>query len=218
MEDAFGGGGKTRPLSAQDYGGGKRSQGAHVHKAKGLQFPVVILPFLKLSAFGTADMRDKGKFFVAGEDGLRLIHIKREYADYSRRLREIYREKEADYLFDEINNCYVACTRAEKELYIILTDSKRQRNHLIDHIFGLGAPAASTRGNVIEKAEVRGRGGACTDRAPRADVDLDPFDTGIERGRPRDEPISSGWGRWRGKFESPEGCSREQVWRRRKGT
>ena len=198
-----------------------------IHKAKGLQFPVVILPFLKLTAFGSADMRDKGKFFVADEEGLRLLHIKKEYRDYSSRLRAVYQEKEGEYLFDEINNCYVACTRAEKELYIILTDSRRQKNYLIDYIWSLGALHDSLGDRIIEMGR---RQEAPPERpSPAVHGKARTFEPPCDSPTGRDLTgggiglAAEGRGelRWmekvRGKFESPEGCSREQVFAKKKG-
>lgn len=108
-----------------------------IHKAKGLQFPVVILPFVTLTTFGSSSGRDRQQCFQTGEDGLRLLYLKKDYVEVSPELADLYRTKEREYLVDELNNLYVAFTRAEEELYIFLTDRKRQRNHLIDHLFGM---------------------------------------------------------------------------------
>ncbi len=182
-----------------------------VHKAKGLQFPVVILPFLKLADFGASDRREKGKFFVADEVGLKLLQIKREYIDYSPKLRDIYLEKETEYLIDEINSAYVACTRAEKELYIILADSKRQKNYFIDYLFVLEKLKPFARGSILEMGRKKEYDGT--------------------RPSLRESPAPSPWEaprfgetgqlRWlekvRGKFEPSESCSREQVSAKKKG-
>ncbi|MCX5807927.1 MAG: UvrD-helicase domain-containing protein [Proteobacteria bacterium] len=121
-----------------------------IHKAKGLQFPVVILPFLKLNTYGSSDSRDKTKYFVKEDDVMKLLYIKKDFTEYSRKLKEIYNEREAEYILDELNNIYVACTRAEKELYVFLTDSNRQKNHLIDYFFGLDGLRGHIHGNVVE--------------------------------------------------------------------
>jgi len=126
-----------------------------IHKAKGLQFPVVILPFVTLTSFSASSGRDKQRYFHSDDDGLRLFHLKKEYTEASDELAALYRTKEREYLADELNNLYVAFTRAEEELYILLTDRKRQRNHLIDHVFGMEAfrPFASAR--VISLGQAR---------------------------------------------------------------
>ncbi|MBP7529646.1 MAG: UvrD-helicase domain-containing protein, partial [Syntrophorhabdaceae bacterium] len=108
-----------------------------IHKAKGLQFPVVILPFVTLTTFGSSAGRDKQRCFQSGSDGLKLLYLKKDYVEASPELAALYRTKECEYLADELNNLYVAFTRAEDELYIFLADKKRQRNHLIDHLFGM---------------------------------------------------------------------------------
>jgi ATP-dependent exoDNAse (exonuclease V) beta subunit len=121
-----------------------------MHRAKGLQFPVVILPFLKLNAFGVSDSRDRTKYFVKEKEDMHLLYIKKDFTKYSQKLKKIYHEKEAEYLLDELNNIYVACTRAEKELYIFLGDSKRQKNYLIDYFFNMTNLKASVHGDIIE--------------------------------------------------------------------
>jgi len=137
-----------------------------IHKAKGLQFPVVILPFVTLTSFSASSGRDKQRCFQSDDDGLRLFYLKKEYTEVSPDLAALYRTKERDYLADELNNLYVAFTRAEEELYILLTDKKRQKNYLIDHIFGMEAfrPFAKDRAITLGQARVAARPGK--DAAP----------------------------------------------------
>lgn len=122
-----------------------------IHKAKGLEFPVVVLPFMKLNSFGASDERNKTKFFRVDNNTLKLLYIKKDFTDISPKLASIYHEREASHLLDELNNTYVACTRAEKELYIFLTDSKGSRkNYLIDYLFNLDSLKNYIHDNVIE--------------------------------------------------------------------
>jgi ATP-dependent helicase/nuclease subunit A len=122
-----------------------------IHKAKGLEFPVVMLPFMKLDSFSASGERDKTKFFRTDGDTLRLLYIKKDFIDISLKLNAMYREREAAYLLDELNNTYVACTRAEKELYIFLTDSKGyKKNYLIDYLFNLNFLKNHIHGDLIE--------------------------------------------------------------------
>ncbi|HEX2964311.1 MAG TPA: UvrD-helicase domain-containing protein, partial [Syntrophorhabdaceae bacterium] len=123
-----------------------------IHKAKGLEFPVVILPFVKLTSFSASDEKNRNQFLVNEGDGLRLLYIKKDFRDISPRLRAVYQEREVSYLLDELNNLYVALTRAEKELYLFLTDAKgHRRNHLIDYIFNLPDFSSCSDGTRIER-------------------------------------------------------------------
>ncbi|MBN1897836.1 MAG: UvrD-helicase domain-containing protein [Spirochaetes bacterium] len=109
-----------------------------IHKSKGLEFPVVILPFLKLNRYSSSDHRNKARYVTGGRDQLQLVYITKDFIPYSPSLERIIQEKEKEYLIDEINNIYVACTRAQKELYILLADSPDPyRNYLIDYFFNL---------------------------------------------------------------------------------
>ncbi|MCX8023269.1 MAG: UvrD-helicase domain-containing protein [Syntrophorhabdaceae bacterium] len=121
-----------------------------IHKAKGLQSPVVILPFLKLTSFETSDGRDKTKFFVDDGEGKRLLYIKKDYLHHSEWLADIYRKRQIDFLLEEINNIYVASTRAKEEMYLFLMDSERQKNYLIEYIFNIEAFKPFTKENTIE--------------------------------------------------------------------
>ncbi len=122
-----------------------------IHKAKGLEFPVVILPFMKLNSFGASDERNRTKFIRVDNDALKLFYIKKDFTDISPKLASIYHEREASHLLDELNNTYVACTRAEKELYIFLTDSKgSKKNYLIDYLFNLDSLKNHVQNNIIE--------------------------------------------------------------------
>jgi ATP-dependent exoDNAse (exonuclease V) beta subunit len=140
---------KEDPFLLKTTGGTNAIRVMTMHKAKGLQFPVVILPFLKLNTYGSSDSKDKTKYFVKESNGMKLLYIKKDFAEYSGKLKEIYTGREAEYILDELNNIYVACTRAEKELYVFLTDSKKQKNHLIDYFFGLDKLSGYINGNVL---------------------------------------------------------------------
>ncbi len=106
-----------------------------IHKAKGLQFPVVVLPFISLMPFSSFSGADKQRFFEPDGEGLKMFHLKKEYRDASSELAGMYRRKEREYLSDELNNLYVAMTRAEEELYVLITRKKRKTNYLKDYLF-----------------------------------------------------------------------------------
>jgi ATP-dependent exoDNAse (exonuclease V) beta subunit len=175
-----------------------------VHKAKGLQFPVVILPFLKLTTFGSSDSRDKNKIVVSGEGDLKLFYIKKSYRQVSRALEDIYLQREGEFLLDELNSTYVACTRAEKELYIFLADSVKQKNFLIDYIFSVEELKSCSKGAVIEigrHAELP-PGSAAGDRPGTMSKELRLDDMGDH----------IGWTEmFRTKFIRPETVSRRSI-------
>ncbi|MEN6617102.1 MAG: UvrD-helicase domain-containing protein, partial [Syntrophorhabdus sp.] len=81
-----------------------------IHKAKGLQFPVVILPFITLAPLKLSGS-DRQLFFQSCDDGLKLLYLKKDFIEASGDLKKFYREKELEYVSDELNNLYVAFTR-----------------------------------------------------------------------------------------------------------
>ncbi len=180
-----------------------------IHKAKGLQFPVVILPFVTLTSFSSSSGRDKQRHFQSDDEGLKLFHLKKEYTEASPELAALYRSKEREYLADELNNLYVAFTRAEEELYILLTDRKRQRNHLIDHIFRTEAfrPFANDKAIVLGQARVTAPRGA--DAVPPGQEPPAPFS---------DFTGEAGWAlKLKGGISDPGKLSRHAVRARKKG-
>ena len=85
-----------------------------IHKSKGLEFPVVLLPFLEM------DIGRENPFISRDEETMSLHYIKKEHTLYSAGVRKIYNADYLNNLVDELNNVYVATTRAKKELYIFI--------------------------------------------------------------------------------------------------
>jgi ATP-dependent exoDNAse (exonuclease V) beta subunit len=86
-----------------------------IHKSKGLEFPVVIIPFLEM------DVKIDSEVVTYNDSDLGLLYIKKRYADFSPRLAEIYKKEYLKSFIDELNSVYVAFTRAEDELYIFVS-------------------------------------------------------------------------------------------------
>ena len=102
-----------------------------VHSAKGLQFPVVMLPFLKLSERAV----EKPYFDDSGEKiGLSLISKK--LSDFSGEIKSVYEKEKAKSLFSEMNVLYVSLTRAERELYALVPSKDGSSNNTLPNLLG----------------------------------------------------------------------------------
>jgi ATP-dependent exoDNAse (exonuclease V) beta subunit len=91
-----------------------------VHKSKGLEFPIVILPF----ADEDYTKKPKDKLWLNAEEetfGLPKVLIDNSSAivGYGEDAKMVYEQKKQEDLLDNINVLYVALTRAEEQLYII---------------------------------------------------------------------------------------------------
>ncbi len=91
-----------------------------IHKSKGLQFPVVIVPWM---SFNNKDDTD---IIVHEVDGLRMLAKRGSYSG------DDYYVAQAKSALESLNVLYVACTRAEEELYLFHTVAKHhgRRNYL----------------------------------------------------------------------------------------
>jgi ATP-dependent exoDNAse (exonuclease V) beta subunit len=91
-----------------------------IHKAKGLEFPVVIFPY----AEENYSKSPKDKLWIEPESD--LISLPKILVDNNKSIEEIgdsaaqvFQQKKEEELLDNINILYVAMTRAEEQLYII---------------------------------------------------------------------------------------------------
>jgi ATP-dependent exoDNAse (exonuclease V) beta subunit len=95
-----------------------------VHKAKGLEFPVVIIPFLKISPRAESTSDNRGTSYTPDldrkENTLRLLRLKEDYRKFSPEIQARYNEEYFRSFLDELNNIYVSFTRAKQELYIFI--------------------------------------------------------------------------------------------------
>ncbi|MDR3112533.1 MAG: UvrD-helicase domain-containing protein [Elusimicrobiota bacterium] len=95
-----------------------------VHKAKGLQFPVVIIPFLALS-----EKTMKNPFWHEETGKIKLLEISEKTANFSQKAAEIYYSQKVNSMLSELNILYVSMTRAENELYGILPAKSGNSNN-----------------------------------------------------------------------------------------
>ncbi len=89
-----------------------------IHKAKGLEAPVVLLPRLALDPKPSIQVERE-------EDGaLRLLRLpEKRIRRISERLSVLGEQEEIKAVVDELNVVYVATTRAKEELYALLPDA-----------------------------------------------------------------------------------------------
>ncbi len=93
-----------------------------IHKAKGLEFPVVLVPHLTVDAQvgHNAEGYQYSYILRPEEDGLHLMRLKGKYYSFSEELYGIYAQEYKKSFFFELNNIYVALTRAEEEMYVFV--------------------------------------------------------------------------------------------------
>ncbi len=91
-----------------------------IHKAKGLEFPVVVAPFLAFDAVPAAG----DAVTVAGETSLMRVRFKKKYAVFCEEFKQMGADDLAAAVKDELNAIYVACTRAARELHVVLGPGK----------------------------------------------------------------------------------------------
>lgn len=111
-----------------------------IHKSKGLEFPVVILPcdldvYKQLNPKVWLDSFDKETFGVFKE---LLVPYNKDLKIVSERGNEIYNREREQLELDNFNLLYVALTRAEEQLYIITEEvlAKNQgKNTRYSHFF-----------------------------------------------------------------------------------
>ncbi|MBI3991329.1 MAG: UvrD-helicase domain-containing protein [Candidatus Omnitrophica bacterium] len=100
-----------------------------IHKAKGLEFPVTVVPFLELN------IKIDPMVTVINEDDINLLHIKKQYSNFSPFLAELYSEQYLKYFIDELNSIYVSLTRAKDELYIFVPPKAERSSNMARHLF-----------------------------------------------------------------------------------
>lgn len=96
-----------------------------IHDAKGLEFPVVIIPFLEIDVTVGSGAGGSKKSYVVKQcpDGsLTLVQLRKEYCFYSENLAGEYRSEYVKSLIDELDIFYVAMTRAMYEMYLFIPE------------------------------------------------------------------------------------------------
>ncbi len=84
-----------------------------VHKAKGLDFRVVIVLFYDVA------LRSDRVYMEETGDKVRLVRLIKKHGDEDAYLRELLMDRELNNRVDQLNKLYVALTRAKEEMYIL---------------------------------------------------------------------------------------------------
>ncbi|MDR1662842.1 MAG: UvrD-helicase domain-containing protein [Endomicrobium sp.] len=101
-----------------------------VHKSKGLEFPVVIVPYLKLSSESI-----RNPYFDDSGEKIKLLNITENLSIFSQTARKIYEREKLNSLLEELNTLYVSMTRSKYEFYGIVPPKSKQSNNLIPRLF-----------------------------------------------------------------------------------
>jgi len=91
-----------------------------VHKSKGLEFPVVIIPFLRMDISPETGAKGTNSYCLEDDQELGLVRITKNHRLFSKKLEKIYVQSYKKACIDELNNIYVALTRPQYELYIFI--------------------------------------------------------------------------------------------------
>ena len=106
-----------------------------IHKAKGLQFPFVVLPFLNSDYQPSSRIRRKVWYPLEFENtsvNFGRINFSSRLEIYSEKSKEIFNNDKKENELDALNNLYVAMTRAEAKMVIItsfLEELKVNKNY-----------------------------------------------------------------------------------------
>ena len=100
-----------------------------IHKSKGLEFPVVIMPF----AEEDYNRKPKDKLWLDTEDSnlgvpKALIDNSSAVEGFGESASAVFNLKKQEELLDNINVMYVALTRAEEQLYVISQSLKERKD------------------------------------------------------------------------------------------
>jgi ATP-dependent exoDNAse (exonuclease V) beta subunit len=103
-----------------------------IHKSKGLEFPIVIIPF----ADEDYERKPKDKIWIKDLDNdfgmpRALVDNSKAIENFGNVANRIYQKQREEELLDNINILYVALTRAEEQLFIISTfvEPKKDGNY-----------------------------------------------------------------------------------------
>lgn len=100
-----------------------------IHKAKGLEFPIVIVPFAN-HKIGDLSMTSEWLPWQDAESGFEEVYlsVNNSLTNFSELYTEAYQKIYNTTVLDDLNTVYVAFTRASEELYIITDTYRNTKN------------------------------------------------------------------------------------------
>jgi exodeoxyribonuclease V beta subunit len=120
-----------------------------IHKSKGLQYPIVFVPFAWNSVLNRPN---EARFYHRAASHNKLVYDNRTHPD-----NEDIQQFNKESLSDAVRLLYVALTRAEHSCYLFWGDFKSQDSSSIGHLLGLGTldgtPEHTTVASAIEALE-----------------------------------------------------------------
>ncbi|MCA9408546.1 MAG: UvrD-helicase domain-containing protein [Candidatus Omnitrophica bacterium] len=108
-----------------------------IHKSKGLEFSAVICPFLVMDMVIGSQGADNKQAYILKQAGQRtdLVRLKKKYNLYSPDLEFLYIQEYKKSFVTELNNIYVALTRAKNELYGFIPKRVRSSFNFANFLF-----------------------------------------------------------------------------------
>lgn len=125
---------KKDKASAKGMGGMHGVRIMTIHKAKGLEFPAVIVPFIESD---TAPKRWDTTWYPLDEHGFDEVRMRysKQMNEYGQKGAEIYNATQSQVQLDMVNLLYVALTRPELELHLL--SGGKQKGADLESCFGL---------------------------------------------------------------------------------
>lgn len=122
---------KGRELSVVTPAGSEAVNIMTLHKSKGLQFPVVILPDFNFNDYRTMH---QNLHWYKPESDSEIPFTAVHYSSKSpiEAIQKLHKRELLKIMIDSINLAYVGCTRAEKELFIYSDISKNNKDEIGD--------------------------------------------------------------------------------------
>ena len=112
-----------------------------IHKSKGMEYPIVFLPFL----WDSLGLKKESFYFHNPDDNYNLT------LDLGSRLEKNYDSASKEILAEDIRLLYVALTRAKSSCYIFGGDINKAENSAFAYIFGARDDKNSNLSNQIKK-------------------------------------------------------------------